>query len=65
MKDGNQAEAAALSEATATPGRAAATATGPLRSSMAPRLALDAGDGVTRLHEAFTRQAGPLPGLMR
>jgi hypothetical protein len=37
--DGNQAEAAAVSETTTTAGRAAATATGPL--------ALDAGDGVT------------------
>jgi hypothetical protein len=40
--DGNQAEAAALSEAASTAGGAAAAATGP----QAPRLALDAGDGV-------------------
>jgi hypothetical protein len=41
--DGNQAEAAAVSETTTTAGRAAATTTGPFGA----RLALDAGDGVT------------------
>ena len=40
--DGNQAEAAAFSQAAATAERAAATAAGP----QAARLALDAGDGV-------------------
>jgi hypothetical protein len=40
--DGNQAEAAAVSETTTTAGRAAATTTGPFGA----RLALDARDGV-------------------
>jgi hypothetical protein len=40
--DGNQAEAAAVSETTTTAGRTAATAAGSLRSSMAAGPALDA-----------------------
>jgi hypothetical protein len=50
--DGKQAEAAAVSEATATAGRAAATATGPSEDLHGARLALDARDGVTPMqHE--------------
>jgi hypothetical protein len=41
--DGNQAEAAAVSETATTAGRAAATTTGPFGA----RVAMDAGDGVT------------------
>jgi hypothetical protein len=51
--DGNQAEAAAVSQAAATAGRATAPATGALRT-MAPRLALDAGDRMTPMRGVDT-----------